>query len=72
MSPTIERIANPNNEVKNGVTHHVYIENGRIVHVEKIINQKVVQTYDWSYMSVEELREVALCSGHESYTLITQ
>lgn len=54
----------------NGVTHNVYIEDNKIVKAEKLHDGLVVVTYDWSYISVKECKEMASESGHESYTFI--
>lgn len=52
----------------NNVFHNVFIEGDTII-AEKVIEGRIVQTYDWSYMTREELLDVIKTSGHNDYTL---
>ena len=53
----------------NGVFHDVYSYADGTITAHKIIDGKVVQTYDWSGTSRESLMNMFTGSGHQEYTL---
>ena len=60
------------NENNNGVFHNVTIKLDGTIEAVKIIDGTEVQTYDWSYMTAEEVYETAKDSGHQQYTIFEE
>lgn len=60
------------NNSNNGVTHEVEIKLDGTVIAKKFIEGELSQTYDWSYMSKEEVYQTAKESGHQEYIIIEE
>ena len=57
------------NESTNGVFHEVTINLDGTIEAHKIIEGDIVQIYDWSYMSTEEVYKTVEESGHQEYKI---